>query len=148
MHHAGSTQLDPAAPFTDATTLAAAIETTIIDFSAWFGEWKVRRPKARLRCRTEEAVHKFGQRALQMRHRDAAIDAQPFDLIEHWIVCRVGRVAAKDSARRNHPHRRAASLHRVNLHRRGLRTQSKAFRRVERVLRIARGMAFWNVERV
>ena len=81
-----------------------------------------------------------------MRHRDPAIDAQAFDLIKHGVVRRVGRVTAKDPARCDHAHRRAASLHRVNLHRRRLRAQSETIGSVERVLRIARGMSFQNIE--
>ena len=73
---------------------------------------------------------------------------KPFDLKEHWVVCRVRRVATKDPARRNHAHRRATALHRVNLHRRCLRAQSESFSRVEGVLRIARRMALGNIQRV
>src|SRR5882724_8194133 len=83
-----------------------------------------------------------------MSHGDATIDAQPFDLKEHWVVCRIRRVATKDPARRNHAHRRATALHRVNLHGRCLRTQSESLSCVEGVLRIACRMARGNIQRV
>ena len=93
-------------------------------------------------------MHKLCQRAFQMSHRDAAIDAESFDLEEHRIVSWIGRVAAEHAARRDHPHGRAASLHRMNLHRRSLRAQRKTIRGIERVLRIARRMTFRNIQRV
>src|SRR5437764_1673627 len=83
-----------------------------------------------------------------MSHGDAAIDAQPLNLKEHRVVCRMRRVATKNAARRNHAHRRTTPLHRVNLHCRGLRAQSKTFSCVEGVLRIARRMTFGNIQRV
>src|SRR5882724_8864368 len=83
-----------------------------------------------------------------MSHGDAAVDAQPFYLKEHWVVCRIRRVATKDPARRNHAHRCATALHRVNLHGRCLRAQSESFSCVEGVLRIACRMALGNIQRV
>jgi hypothetical protein len=69
-----------------------------------------------------------------MRHRDAAIDTQTFNLKEHRIVRRIGSVAAKHSAGCDHAHRHATTLHRVNLHGRSLRTKREAVGCVERVL--------------
>src|SRR5260370_40434611 len=148
MDHARAAQFDPAGPLTDTTARAAAIEATVINFSARLSERKIGRSKAGPGFRAEQAMNELRQSTFQMRHRNSASVAESFDLIEHRIMGRVGRVAAKDSARRNHAHGRAAPLHRVNLHRRSLRTQRESVRRVERVLRIARRMTFRDVERV
>src|SRR5437868_2356438 len=93
-------------------------------------------------------MDEFSQRAFQMRHRDSAIDAQTLDLKEHRVVGWIRRVATKYSAGRDHSHRRTATLHRMNLHGRGLRTEGKSFNCVEGVLRIAGRMTFRNIKRV
>src|SRR6185436_18617800 len=93
-------------------------------------------------------MDKFSQRAFEVRHRDAAIDTKALDLEEHRVMRGVRCVPTKDAPRRNHPNRRATPLHRVNLNRRGLRTQRKALSGVESVLRLARGMAFRNIQGV
>src|SRR5205085_7909785 len=134
MNHARSAKFDPSRAFADATACASAIEATVIDFSARLSEGKVRGTKARLCLGPEQAMNKLRQRAFQMRHRNSAIDAQAFHLKEHGIVRRIGSISAKDSARRNHAHRRATALHRVNLYRRSLRAQRETFGRIERVL--------------
>jgi hypothetical protein len=51
-----------------------------------------------------------------VRHGYAAIDTQTLDLEEHRIVSRIGRVTPEYASGRDHPHRHAATLHRVNLH--------------------------------
>src|SRR5438105_1954990 len=106
--------------FADATARTTATEATVIDFSARLSERKVGRAKARLRLWAEQAMDEFSQRAFQMRHRDSSINAQALDLKEHRIVGWIGRVATKDSAGRDHSHRCTATLHRMNLHGRGL----------------------------
>src|SRR5262249_29923804 len=83
-----------------------------------------------------------------MRHRNSAIHAESFNLVEHWIVCWVGGITTKHTARRNHSHGRSAPLHSMNLHRRSLRTQRKSLGGVKRVLRIPRRMAFGNIQGV
>src|SRR5262245_53439421 len=148
MHHAGAAQLDPARPLADAAAAAATSKAAVIDLGARLSEWEIGRPETRLRLGAEQAVDKLSQSALQVRHGDSSIHAQSFDLIEHWIVCWVGSVAAENSSRRDHAHRRAAALHRVNLHGGGLRSQRKAFSRVEGVLRITRRVSFRNIQRV
>src|SRR6266404_5948913 len=145
MHHAGTAQLDPSRAFANAAAFAATVKATVIDFGARFREWKVRRSKTSSRFRPEQAMHKLSQRALQMSHGDSAIHAESFNLKEHRIVRGIGRVAPKDSSGRDHSYRSAASLHRMNLHSRSLRTQGKPVSGVEGVLRIAGRVPFRNI---
>src|SRR5947207_8305012 len=81
-----------------------------------------------------------------MGHRDAAIDAQAFDLIEHGVVRWVRRIATKHAAWRNHAHRSATPLHRVNLYRGGLRAQGESIRCIKSVLRSPRRMSWRDIE--
>ena len=146
MHHAGPAQLDPARPFADSTAFAAATKATVINFGARLGKGKVRWTKPRFCFGTEQSMNKFGERPFQVRHGNSAIHAETFDLIKHRIVRRVGRITAKDATRRDHPDRRAAALHCMNLHGRSLRSQRKAFGRVERVLWVAGRMPLGNIQ--
>src|SRR2546423_15247610 len=97
MHHARSAQLDPAGVLADAATRTIALEAGVVHLRARLCEGEVRGPEARPRLRPEQLMHELCQRALQGRHRDAAINAQPFDLEEHRIVRIIRRVAAKDA---------------------------------------------------
>src|SRR5262249_55271551 len=123
MHHPRTAQLDPARVFTNATTRAFAFEATEIELRARLSERKVRRPEARDRVRPEHSSQKLRDRTFQMRHRDAAVNAQSFNLEEHRIVRRIRRVAPKHTAGCDHPNRHATTLHRVNLHGGSLRAQ-------------------------
>src|SRR6185369_2045783 len=147
MHHAGTAQLNPARVLTNATTTSLALEATEIKLGARLRERKVRRSKARDRVRSKHSSQKLSHRALQVRHRDTAIDAQSFDLKEHRIVRGIGSIATKYTAGRDHPNRRAATLHRMNLDGRRLRAKREAVSRVERVLPPSRRMVFGNIER-
>src|SRR5215213_2205439 len=148
MHHSGTAQLDPARVFTNATASALAFETTEIKLRARLGERKVRRAKARHSVWPKHPSQKLRDRALQVRHRDAAIDTQAFDLEEHRIVCGIWSVTTKHTARRDHPDRHATTLHRVDLHGRCLRAKRKPIGGIERVLPRARRMVLRNVERI
>ena len=80
--------------------------------------------------------------------RDALVDAQPLDLVEHRRVRGVV-VAAIDRARRDDAHRRLLRQHRADLHRRRVRAQHDVGRAldVERVLHVARGMILRHRQR-
>src|SRR6185369_5256298 len=145
MHHAATTQLDPTGVFADATAAALAFEATEIKLSTRFGEREIRWSKTRDRVGAKHLPEQFTDRAFQVRHRDAAVDTQSFDLKEHRIVRRIRSVASKYSSRCNHSNRNAAALHCVYLHGRGLRTKRKAIDRVERISLSARGMVLRNV---
>src|SRR6185369_9160211 len=125
-----------------------AFETAKIKLRARLGERKVRRSKARDRVRPKHSPQKLRDRAFQVCHRDAAIDTQSFHLEEHRIVRRIGSVATKYTARRDHPYGHATTLHRVNLHGRSLRAQGETVDGVERVLPGARRVILGDVERV
>ena len=117
MHHAGTAQLDPARVLTDATTTSLALEATEIKLGARLRKRKVGWAKARDRVRPEHSPQKLSHRAFQVRHRDAAVDAQSFDLKEHRIVRGIGSIATKYTSGRDHSDGRAATLHCMNLHR-------------------------------
>src|SRR5437588_2840950 len=103
-----------------AAARAVTFEATVINLRARLREREVRRAKARARLRSDQAMNHLGERPLQVRHSDAAINAQTFNLIEHWIVRCIRRVASEHSTGRNHSERRSAPLHSVNLHGRSL----------------------------
>ena len=88
---------------------------------------------------------------LKSAEGDVGIDGQPFDLVEHVAVRRVGIVAAIDFARHDDAHRRRLLLHGANLHGRSVRAQQVAAASafdVESVHVVARGMMLGNVERL
>src|SRR5919106_6982903 len=123
MHHAGTTQLDPAGVFADATTTALTFKTTEIKLGARLREREIRGSKTRHRVGSKRAPQKFRNRSFQMRHRDATVNTQSLDLEEHRIVRRIGSIATKHTARRDHAHWNTATLHRMNLYGRRLRTK-------------------------
>ena len=59
------------------------------------------------------------------------INVQPFELEEHGVVRRVGRIAAKDSTWRDDAKRRALALQRLNLNSRSLRPPRRNIERIE-----------------
>ena len=63
------------------------------------------------------------ERALEVGHRDALVDDQPLDLVEHRAVRGVVLVGAEHPARADDVDRRLAGQHRARLHRRGVRAQ-------------------------
>ena len=71
----------------------------------------------------EDRAHHVQQRPLEIREREAAIDGEPFELVEDRIVRRVDRVAAVAAPERDHVDRRLLLLHRVDLRGRGLGAQ-------------------------
>src|SRR5215813_5733756 len=146
--HSRPAHLDPAGAFANTTAPASALEAGVVDLRAWFDEREIGWAEAYARFGAEEQTHELLDRAFQVAERDAAVYKQPFDLVEHRIMRGVGRVAAEDSSGRGHAQRRAALLHRVNLHRRGLRTQRQPLVDVERVLRAARRVIGRYVQRV
>src|SRR5712691_6554172 len=146
MHHARPAQLNPTRALANTTPCTTAFEATEIKLGARFGKWEVRGPKAGDSLWTKHAAQKLRYSTLQMCHGDSPVDAQSLNLKEHRIVSRVRRVTTKNPARRDHANWRTTSLHGVYLHCRGLRTQCKSVRRVERVLRCARGVVLRNVQ--
>src|ERR1700749_3721278 len=147
VNHAGAAQFYPARALAESAARTVALEAGVVGLHARLCEREVGRAEARARLRAEEAAHELRERALQVAHVYAAVDEQPFDLEEHRVVCRVRRVAAEDPARRDDTQRRLTLLHRVNLHGGRLRAKAQAVRRVEGVLRRARGVQLGEVER-
>src|SRR6185312_5484779 len=89
MHHAGAAQLDPARVLADTTTRAATLEAAEIELGARLSERKVGRPETSPGIRSEHTAQKLRYRAFQVRHRDAAVHTQSFNLKKHWIVSRI-----------------------------------------------------------
>ena len=91
-------------------------------------------------------------RAEQVAERDALVDGEPLDLVEHRRVAGVERVAPEGAPRRDDVDRRWLRLHRAHLHGRRVRAQHHALRvaqaHVERVLHGARRMTGREVERL
>src|SRR6185312_6257370 len=87
-------------------------------------------------------------RAFQVRHRDAAVHTQSFNLKKHWIVSRIRSITPEDSTWGNHAHRRSASLHGMNLDGCSLRAQRQSTCRVEGVLLGPRRMVLRNIQGV
>src|SRR5215813_2864633 len=148
MHRARAAQFNPAGVLADPTTRTATLEAAEINLGARLSEREIRRTKTNLSSGPKHQAQEFGDRTFQMRHRNSAIHAQTFDLVEHGIVCRVWSVAAKDSTGSNHSDRRSASLHCVDLNCGRLRAQRQTFGRVESILLSTRGMILRNVQRV
>src|SRR6266498_439929 len=146
VNHARPAKFYPSRVLANATTSAAALETTEVEFCARFCKRKIRRPKPRDRLRAKHPAQKLSHRALQMCHADSAIHAETFNLKKHRVVGWVRRIAAKDSAGSYHSQGRTTALHRMNLHGRGLRTQSKTLAGVKRILRSTRRMIVRNVQ--
>ena len=88
------------------------------------------------------------QRALEVGHRNAAVDHEPLDLVEEGGVGRVHRVGAVDPSGRDDADGGLLLFHRAHLHRGGLGAQQDVVADVEGVLRVARRVVLRNVERL
>ena len=111
VHHSSSAEFDP------------IVIPPVIDFDAWFGEWEERRAKANLHVASQIARCKQSQYALELSHCDMLVDPEPFHLMEHGEVSRVGSVRAIDTTERYDSQRQWLRLHDSNLDRTGLASQ-------------------------
>ena len=145
MHHARTEDLEPARLLAHAAATATAQEAQHVDLRRRLGEREERRPEADLRATAEHLAREELERALEIAHRDVAIDGQAFDLVEHRRVRDVG-VAPVDPAGHDEAHGRPLRLHRPDLHGRGVRPQQRVLAQVERVLHVARRMIARDVE--
>src|SRR4051812_11131350 len=100
--HAAATPLDPAFGRADATgpatwlgRRAAALEALQVELGGRLGEGEVRRPQPGPHPLAEHRSGEVVERAAQVRHRDALVDAQPLDLAEHRRMRRVECVGAE-----------------------------------------------------
>ena len=116
------------------------------------GEREERRQEPGLDVGAEQRVDERLDRAEQVAERDALVDREPFDLVEHGRVPGVERVAAERAAGRDDVDRRPLRLHHAHLHRRRVRAQQHLLRlaepHVERVLHRARRVPGREVERL
>ncbi len=125
---AAATPLDP----TLATAGAAgqlvglaslAYEAQDVHLDAGLGEGEVRRPEPGHATRPEDLGREMVQGALEVSHRDAAVDGQPLHLVEHRGVAGVELVGPERAARTYHVHRQVARQQAAHLHRRRVRPQ-------------------------
>src|SRR4051812_40117000 len=120
--HAAAAPFDPALAATgtavlDGPRLTPADEADHVDLGRGLGEREVRRSEP---CRDPLAEHLLGEvveGALEVGHRDALVDDEPLDLVEHRRVRRVVRVGAEDATRADHVDRRRPAEHGARLHR-------------------------------
>ncbi len=100
-----------------------AHEALQIDLSRRLGEREVVRAHPGLDVVTEHRLSQVIQGALQMRQRDALVNHQALDLMEHRYVGGVELVGAIDLARAHDVDGQLTFQHGAGLHRRGLRPQ-------------------------
>src|SRR5262249_34973476 len=148
VHHPAAEDLEPAGLLAHTATVAVTGEAQHVHLGRGLRERKEGRPEADPRARPEHLAREELERPLEVGHRDAAVDRQPFDLVEHRGVRHVDDVAAIDLARHDDAHRRLLRQHRADLYRRGVGPQEGAVREVERVLHVPGGMVARDVERL
>ena len=69
------------------------------------------RPEPHLHILAEIFSTERGEKPLQIRERDALVDQEPFDLVEHERMARVNGVRAVNFARNDDRQRRLILLH-------------------------------------
>ena len=152
MNRAGAGELDPARVLALGAAGSLAEDAARRDVGARLDEREERRDEARLRPRAEERGEEFLDRPLQVRHRDAALDDEPLDLVEDRRVRGVDALVAIDTPRRDHSERRSPLLQLPDLNRRGVRAQEERRGSLavheEAVLRVAGGMVGREVQRL
>ncbi len=153
MHHARTHHLYPLV----AELLGHVItHQAHVDLDPRLDEREEARPKAHLDLRTlKQLFKKLRQRALEMRERDVGADYQPLYLKELRLVCHVGRLIAKDLARRDYPVGRQSVifdhlLHITDLRIAGVRAQDlpRFVFDKKRVLHVARRVVLRHIKRV
>ena len=130
-----------------AAALAAAEEARHVELDARLGEREEVRAQPQSRGRRRTAPGELLERALEVAEREAAVDGEALDLLEHRRVRRVERVAPVDAARADHVDGRRLRSIVAHLHRRGVRAQADARGDPERVRVGLRGMVVGRVER-
>ena len=153
MHHAAAQHLEPiiALAHFHGAAFPAALD---IHFGRWFGKGEMRGAEAGFHLGAEKDAEKLFQNPFQLRHRNIAVNRQPFDLMEHR---RVGLVVigAVDATGADDADGRALRLERADLHRAGMGAQHE--RRaiialgavhVKRIHLGAGGMMAGDIERV
>src|SRR5262245_27986496 len=148
MDHSAAAQLDPSGPLADSASRPAAHKTAEVELRGGLGERKVGGAESSSQPGTEHQLDELLHGALQISHRDPAIDIEAFELKEHRIVSWIRSVSTKHPAWRNNPERRLASLHRMYLDGRRLAPQRKGLGKVKGVGGVTGRVTGWNVEGV
>src|SRR5262249_28984975 len=116
MNHPGAQDLEPARSLADAAAAALAEDAEHVHLRRGLGEREERRTEPDAALRAEQLPREQLQRALEIAHRDAAIDREALHLVEHRGVRDV-RVPAVHAARADDTHRRLLTLHGPDLDR-------------------------------
>src|SRR5262252_4418623 len=150
MHHAAAENLHPVVALAESDLALVAVALDV-DFERRLRERKERRAEAHLDViDLKERLAEFLQDPFQMAEVGALVDDEPLDLVEHGRVGLIA-VAAVGAAGDDDADRRLLRQHGPDLHRRGMRAQQQP-RAVglriekERVLHLARRMAFREIE--
>src|SRR5512141_2983414 len=104
MNHPGAPELDPAGTFAWAAAFAFELPGTVtseareIELSRRLCKREIRRAKSRPGVFAVHSFEPFGNSAFEVRHRDAFVDAQALELVEHRRVRHIWRVASIDAA--------------------------------------------------
>src|SRR5262245_31960836 len=121
-----------------------------VELGRRLGEREVRRAQPRRERAAEEGLRELVDRAGEVGERDAAVDDEALDLVEHREVGGVGRVLPEHPARHDGVDRRRLRRHDPHLHRRGVGAQHRragcAELDVERVVHVASRVVGWEVE--
>src|SRR5262249_11046255 len=135
--HAGAAHLDPAGELARAAAGSPADPARDVGLDRRLGEGEEVRAEADAPLRAVKGAHHVEERPLQVRERKTAVDGEPLELVEDRIAGGGDRVAAVDTADRDHVDRRLLLLHLVDLRRARLRPEDALFVEEERVARRA-----------
>src|SRR5665647_549429 len=117
--HAGAHDLEPAGVLAGAAALAAAELAAHVDLDARLGEREEVRAHTDGALAAEELLREVVHGTLEIGERDALVDDEALDLVEHRRVRGVG-VAAVDLAEADDVDGRPLLLHDAHLHGRGV----------------------------
>src|SRR5674476_622393 len=120
IHDAAATPFDPTLSSTRAAVtkqfrVALADETAEIDFGTRLGEREVRRAEASRGPGAEHHLGKVVEGALEVGHRDAFVDGEALDLVEHRRMRRVELVSTEHPPRTDNVNRRFTVEHCASL---------------------------------
>ena len=150
VHHAAAENLQPLIALADTDFIAMA-GIADVHFHGRLGEREVAGAEAHFYLiHLEERLGEGFQRPFQVPHMRHLVDDETLDLMEHRCVGLIG-IATVNAPRRDDAQRRPGLLHGADLHRAGMGSQNAArsvflWREIERVVFLARGMLWRNIE--
>ena len=151
MHHAAAQHFQPVRALADFDNAAGALALHVHLGRRLRERKEVRAETCRHIVDLEEGLHEIDEATFQVAHVDAFLDDEAFHLVEHRRVGRVP-VIAEHAARHEDADRRLFGHHGAHLHRTRMGTEHFRQRIVaglqeEGVMRLARRVAFGEVQR-